>query len=146
MKKASYSRLILLLTVIALFAAIALTFTACGDTGAKSDAGADSSVGSSQEALITISVDVVDDKGETTTYSIETAETTLYGALTQEELIEGEDGDYGYYIKAVNGLTADYNVDQSYWALYKGDEYLMTGVSETPIADGETYSLVYTKE
>ena len=44
-----------------------------------------------------------------------------------------------------SGITADYDVDQSYWGFYKGGEYMMTGVDSTVIADGDAYELVYSK-
>ena len=50
------------------------------------------------------------------------------------------------YIKSVNGVQADYDVDQAYWAVYQDGEYLMTGVDSTEVSDGAHYELVYTKE
>lgn len=94
---------------------------------------------------ITITVQVVDDKGETKSYTIETAEKYLRGALEQENLVEGEDGPYGLYIKKVNGLSADYATDGAYWAIHEGDAEAMTGVDEIELKDGGLYKLVYTK-
>ena len=79
------------------------------------------------------------------TFTIKTDATTLGDALLEHDLIAGEQGDYGLYVKKVNGLTADYDVDQSYWAFYKNGEYLMTGVDTTNIADGEHYEIVHSK-
>lgn len=66
--------------------------------------------------------------------------------LLDHEVIEGEMGAYGMYIKSVNGVQADYDVDQAYWAVYQDGEYLMTGVDSTEVSDGAHYELVYTKE
>ena len=60
-------------------------------------------------------------------------------------MIAGDESDYGLYVKVVNGITADYDVDQSYWAFYIGDEYAMTGVDATAVEEGVNYRLVYTK-
>lgn len=79
------------------------------------------------------------------TFTIKTDATTLGDALLEHDLIAGEQGDYGLYVKKVNGITADYDVDQSYWAFYKNGEYLMTGVDTTNIADGEHYEIVHSK-
>lgn len=79
------------------------------------------------------------------TFTIKTNKETLGEALLEHSLIEGTPGDFGLYIKKVNGITADFNVDQSYWGFYKNGEYMMTGVDGTKIADGEHYELVYTK-
>ena len=82
----------------------------------------------------------------TVLFTLKTDKTTLGDALLEHELIAGDPGEYGMYVKKVNGITADYDVDRSYWAFYKGGEYLMTGVDVTDIADGEHYEIVYTKE
>ena len=80
------------------------------------------------------------------TFTIKTDKDTVGDALIEHELISGDDGPYGLYIKKVNGITADYDVDQSYWAFYIDGEYAMTGVDTTKITEGAKYQLVYTKE
>ena len=94
----------------------------------------------------TITVEVVHKNGETKTFTITTTAATLRGALDQENLVEGEEGQFGLYIKVVDGERADYDTDKAYWGVYKGDEYLMTGIESTKIADGDLYRLVYTAE
>ena len=79
------------------------------------------------------------------TFTINTDKETLGEALLEYKLITGEQGAYGIYIKAVNGITADYDVDKSYWAVTKADEYMMTGVDSEKISGGEHYELTYTK-
>ena len=82
---------------------------------------------------------------QSVTFTINTDKTTLGDALLEHQLISGEESQYGLYIKVVNGITADYDVDQSYWGFYKNGEYMMTGVDGTDISDGEHYELVYEK-
>ena len=65
--------------------------------------------------------------------------------LITSGFVSGENGPYGLYIKTVDGITADYDSDGAYWAMYKDGEYLMTGAKDTKIAEGERYELVYTK-
>ncbi len=79
------------------------------------------------------------------TLTVNTNAETLADALLENSLIEGEDGQYGIYIKVVNGIRADYDKDKKYWGLYKNGEYLMSGADTTPIADGEHYEFVYSK-
>lgn len=79
------------------------------------------------------------------TFTIHTDKDTVGEALLEHQLIEGEDGAYGMYIKKVNGITADYDVDQSYWAFYVNGEYAMSGVDMTEIVEGDTYRLEYAK-
>jgi len=75
------------------------------------------------------------------TVTVKTDADTLGEALLAHGLIEGKDGLY----TTVNGMTADWNVDQSYWGFYKNGEYMMVGMDDATIADGEHYELVYTK-
>ena len=81
---------------------------------------------------------------ESVTFTLHTDKETLADALLEHELISGEDSQYGLYVKVVNGVTADYSVDGSWWGVYKNGEVTM-GVSSTVIADGEHYELVYEK-
>ncbi len=80
------------------------------------------------------------------TFTIATDAEMVGEALLENGLIAGEESEYGIYIKEVNGMTADYDVDQSYWGFYQNGEYMMTGVDQTAFADGDQYELVYTKE
>ena len=79
------------------------------------------------------------------TFTVKTDKETVGEALLEHGLIAGEQGPYGLYVKSVNGITADYDVNQAYWAFYINGEFAMTGVDQTKIAEGETYQLVYTK-
>ena len=88
---------------------------------------------------------VVDKDGVETKFEIHTDKTMVGDALMELGLIEGEMGDYGLYVKKVNGITADYNVDGTYWAFYVNGEYGMTGVDLTPIEAGMTYAFKVSK-
>ena len=92
----------------------------------------------------TIQVEVKADS-TSVTFTIKTNATTLEEALVENDLVEGDDGIYGLYIKKVNGILADYDVDQTYWAVEKNGEKCNTGASSINIADGEHYELVRTK-
>ena len=83
---------------------------------------------------------VMDKEGKETAFDIHTDKTTVGEALLELGLIEGEEGAYGLYVKKVNGITADYDVDQTYWAFYINGEYGMTGVDVTNIEAGATYT------
>lgn len=84
---------------------------------------------------------VVDAEGNEITAEIHTDKTTVGEALLELELIAGEDSEYGLYVKTVNGITADFDVDGTYWAFYIDGEYAMTGVDATDITDGSSYAL-----
>ena len=79
------------------------------------------------------------------TFTIKTDKDTVGAALMDHGLIDGDEGPYGLYVKSVNGMTADYDVDQHYWAFYMNNEISMTGVDVTAITEGATYQLVYSK-
>ena len=77
------------------------------------------------------------------TFTVKTDKDTVGAALTEVGIVEDADGDGLFTV--VNGMTADYNVDQTYWAFYENDAYAMTGMNDTAIADGVTYKLVHSK-
>ena len=83
---------------------------------------------------------VTDAEGVETAFEIHTDKEIVGEALSECGLIEGEDGAYGLYVKKVNGILADYDVDGTYWAFYINGEYASTGVDATTITAGDTYS------
>lgn len=101
---------------------------------------ASDSVSDNAISLRTFPFSVVDAEGNRTDFTIETDKETVGEALVAEGLIEGEEGIYGLYVKTVNGITADYDTDGTYWAFYINDEYASSGVDQTPITDGESYT------
>lgn len=96
------------------------------------------------EGSKTIKVEVIAEE-KSVTFTIKTDAETLGDALITHSLVEGEEGQFGLYIKKVNGILADYDVDGTYWGLTKNGEYVMSGVDTTNIADGEHYELTKTK-
>ena len=91
---------------------------------------------------VTVQVQAED---KTVNFTIHTDSATLGEALMEHGLVEGDMGEFGLYIKKVNGILADYDVDQSYWGFYSGGEYMMSGVDTTEISGGESYELIRTK-
>ncbi len=91
------------------------------------------------EGQTKIVVSVTDGEGNETLFDVYTDKATVGEALLEVELIAGEDGEYGLYVKTVNGIVADYDVDQTYWAFYIDGEYASTGVDTTPVEEGKTY-------
>ena len=87
----------------------------------------------------------VEQNENSVTFTIHTDKEAVGAALIEHSLIDGEEGAYGLYIKKVNGIIADYDIDQSYWAFYEGESYAMSGVDTTNIEEGVIYRLVYTK-
>ena len=94
------------------------------------------------EKCVTVEVIHKDESEKTFTYH--THCTYLGELLLAEGLIQGEEGPYGLYVTTVDGEDAVYEVDQSYWALYEGEDYAAQGIDETPLEDGDSFVLVYT--
>lgn len=83
---------------------------------------------------------VTDADGKTTDFTVTTDKKIVGEALQDEGLIAGEEGQYGLYVKTVNGITLDYDKDGMYWAFYINGEMAPAGVDMTEIKEGEIYS------
>lgn len=96
-----------------------------------------------------ITIEVVNSKEESKVYELRTDAEFLRQAMEEAKeqglSFEGEEGPYGLQILVVNGETADYNADQSYWGFYVNDEYCNYGIDEQPVEDGDAFAIVYTK-
>ncbi len=92
------------------------------------------------EGAKTVTVKVIVEEREVV-LTVKTDADTLGAALHEHALIKGEDGLY----TVVNGMTADYNIDKSYWNFTKSGEYMMCGADDAAISDGEVYEFTYTK-
>ena len=78
---------------------------------------------------------------QSVTFTVNTNKATVGAALLELNLIEGDNGMY----TKVNGITADYNVDKSYWGFFVNDAYANEGIDTTKIEKDSTYKLEYTK-
>ncbi len=83
---------------------------------------------------------VVDADGRQTDFEIRTDKATVGDALQELGLIDGDEGQYGLYVKTVNGVTCDYDKDGKYWAFYIDGEYASTGADAADIVPGSVYS------
>ena len=130
-----------------LIAASALITTGCKDNTANVNAepavsqssaaaeAAEIGAGATQFTFI-----VADADGSETAFLVNTDKTIVGDVLLEHGLIEGDDSEYGLFVKKVNGITADFDADGTYWAFYVNGEYAMTGVDSTEITAGSTYS------
>ena len=124
------SKLSVLLCVV-LIAAMALSMAACG--GTKEAA--------APQGTVSYTVITVDLEGNETRLEITSDKETVGEELLAQGIIAGDEGEYGLYIKTVNGLTLDWDKDAKYWAFYIGEDYATTGVDMTPAEEGVTYIL-----
>lgn len=88
----------------------------------------------------TIAVEVIHKDGTTKDFTINTDSEFLRGALEQEQLVQGNETEYGLYLMTVDGETADES-NQEWWGVTQNGEMCNYGVDEQPIADKEHYEL-----
>ena len=88
-----------------------------------------------------ITFTIVDNEKVEKDFLIKTNEEYLAKALEAEGLITYDTA--GLYT-TINGVTADYNADGAWWAIYIGDEMASVGLNEIPVTDGGEYGAVYT--
>ena len=129
---------------IVLIAAMALLTTGCNDNNTPDT----SSPSGNSEVTATVkgegntvfSFTVTDADGKLTAYEIHTEKAMVGEALLELGLIDGDDSDYGLYVKTVDGKTLDYDKDGMYWAFYENGKYAAKGVDMTEISAGVEYS------
>lgn len=113
---------------ISLIIAICLTaFASCGTIA--------------QQGEKDITVTVVYDDGESKEFAINTDAEYLADALVEEGLIEyAEDG----YYTTIDGLTADWDANMSWWCITKDGQMTMNGLNTLAISDGDRFEITYT--
>ena len=115
-----------LLVLIAAFAAVYLLYKPQTVQGSKQ-----------------IIVSVVFEDASVKEHEITTQQEYLRGALEEQGLVEGDESEYGLFIKTVDGVTADES-KQQWWCITKIGEQVNTSVDQTPIADGDRFELTLT--
>lgn len=146
MKMTRLKKLLQFSVCIVLIAAIALFASGCG--GNKNDDTLSSGGNSlSQTDAIVLGegnlkfrFSIVGANGDETEYEIHTNKETVGEALLELGLIAGDIGNFGLYVKTVDGVTLDYDTDGLYWAFYENGVYAAKGVDSTEITEGASYA------
>ena len=146
MKMTSFGKKLSFIVCFVLIAAMALVTTGCNDN--KNDIEEISSViatSLSEDTVIgkgetSFNLTVTDADGNETEFTVNTDKKTVGDALIELDFISGDEGQYGLYVKTVNGITVDYDKDGKYWAFYVDGEYAMAGVDTTEIDENVTYA------
>ena len=129
---------------ILLAAVMLLSFAACTKNETSTDvqitAGDNVAITEVGEGETSFEFSVVDADGNTKYYNVSTDKKTVGEALLDANLISGENGAYGLYVKTVSGITYDYDKDGKYWAFYANGEMSPTGVDMTDITEGTAYA------
>ena len=93
------------------------------------------------EAAYMFRLAVTDADENTLCYEVYTDEANVGAALYALEVIDDPS-----FFSTVNGMTADWDADEAYWAVYENGEYASVGVGEMELNADETLNLsfVYT--
>ena len=93
-----------------------------------------------------ITIEVIDKDKKSVVYELDTDAEVLQEAMDEADGLtySGTESEYGLMINTVNGLTADYSVDASYWGFYVNGAYCNYGISEQPVANGDEFQIIYT--
>ena len=149
MKTKNFSKKLLVTLSIVLIAVMALVIAGCTNNNQTENPQTESTTadvtenesviykGEGENAFVFI---VTDAEGKNTHFMIKTNKETVGEALIELGLISGEEGQYGLYVKTVNGITLDYDKDKMYWAFYEENTYANQGVDQTPITEGGVYT------
>ena len=128
---------------VILASALMLALAGCAGEDVKTDEGAEvtevvngTTLG---EGESTFYFTVVDGEGNRTDFEIHTDQETVGEALLEVDLIVGQEDQDGLYVKEVNGIEADYDKNQTYWAFYVDGEYAVSGVDTTAVEEGRHY-------
>ena len=148
MKKTRLTKSLSSIVCIVLIAAMALFTTGCNDNKQnKIDSNSESSITTQTditelgEGKTEFLFSVTDLDGKETSFKIHTDKKTVGEALLELNLISGDEGPYGLYVKTVNGITLDYDKDGKYWSFYVNGAYATSGVDTTEITAGDSYAL-----
>ncbi len=139
-------RLFACIAACALFASLVLA--GCGSnapasSSAASTQGSSSAAAASQQAdqpgeLIETKATITDADGNTTSYTVQipAADATALAVLEATDAeVATENSQYGTYITAINGITAEGN---SGWVYTVNGEQVMEAVDVCPVAAGDT--------
>ena len=140
MNKTKFSNVVLRLVCLLLIAAISFSIVGCQNKQNTETPNTETTdVTTLGEGALSFNFNVVDGEGNVTKFVINTDKTVVGDALVELELIEGDESEFGLYVKKVNGITADYDTDGTYWAFYENGAYASKGVDQTTVVTGTTY-------
>ncbi len=135
--KNSLLRLFSLVAVLAMVAVMCFSLASCKNNESE----APETTGGSA----TIEVTVVHGDGETKVFRIDTVEgATLRSALDSVDLVQGDEGPFGLYVKTVDGERADYDADGAYWSFEQNGAVMMEGIDSVKVGDGDKFEIIYT--
>lgn len=133
----AFKKLVIGIATLVLLCSLPLAGCSSGTSDASSSAS-----GAAVE-LAQTTVTVTDADGQVASYTVETAAegaTVLSVIQATDADVTVEDGQYGIYISAINGLAAE---GSSGWVYTVNGEQVMESVDACPVADGDTVEFSY---
>ena len=133
----AFKKLVIGIATLVLLCSLPLAGCSSGTSDASSSAS-----GAAVE-LAQTTVTVTDADGQVASYTVETAAegaTVLSVIQATDADVTVEDGQYGTYISAINGLAAE---GSSGWVYTVNGEQVMESVDACPVADGDTVEFSY---
>lgn len=133
----AFKKLVIGVATLVLLCSLPLAGCSSGTSDASSSAS-----GAAVE-LAQTTVTVTDADGQVASYTVETAAegaTVLSVIQATDADVTVEDGQYGTYISAINGLAAE---GSSGWVYTVNGEQVMESVDACPVADGDTVEFSY---
>ena len=133
----AFKKLVIGIATLVLLCSLPLAGCSSGTSDASSSAS-----GAAVE-LAQTTVTVTDADGQVARYTVETAAegaTVLSVIQATDADVTVEDGQYGTYISAINGLAAE---GSSGWVYTVNGEQVMESVDACPVADGDTVEFSY---
>lgn len=144
MKKEKERKVLSCLVYGVLVMAVAVVITGCSQKNAETTTNETKNEVTEKSVLgqgkTQFEFSVVDQDGNVKEFEIHTDQEIVGKALLEVGLIEGEESEYGLFVKTVNGITVDFETDGLYWAFYVNDEYAQVGVDSTMITASDVYS------
>ena len=133
----TFKKLVIGIATLVLLCSLPLAGCSSGTSDASSSAS-----GAAVE-LAQTTVTVTDADGQVASYTVETAAegaTVLSVIQATDADVTVEDGQYGTYISAINGLAAE---GSSGWVYTVNGEQVMESVDACPVAGGDTVEFAY---
>jgi len=85
-----------------------------------------------------ISIAVTVDGATVKSLNVNTNSEFLLEVLLDNNLVQGEQSAFGYWVTAVDGIVPDED-NQEWWALYHNGEFAMYGPDQTVLEDGDSF-------
>lgn len=93
-----------------------------------------------------VTIEVVNKEKESIFYEVYTDAEFLRQVMQEvdELTFDGVESSYGMLVYTINGETADYNVDGSYWSFYVNNQYCNYGIDSQPVYNEDEFRIEYT--